>query len=56
MEEICDEIMDLQRKGIYDLLYQKAQQLEGRNTKIVRTFGKDNQGNIAIDHQRVLNI
>ena len=27
MEEICDEIMDLQRKGRYDLMYQKAQQL-----------------------------
>ena len=27
MEEICEEIMDLQKKGRYDLMYQKAQQL-----------------------------
>ena len=26
MEEICKEIMDLQKKGRYDLMYQKAQQ------------------------------
>ena len=24
MEKICDEILDLQRKGRYDLKYQKA--------------------------------
>ena len=25
MEEICEETMDLQKKGRYDLMYQKAQ-------------------------------
>ena len=50
MEEICDEIMDLQRKGRYDLMYEKAQTLGGRTTKVIRTFGmKDNQGNIVTD-------
>ena len=26
MEEICEEIMDLQKEGRYDLMYQKARQ------------------------------
>ena len=50
MEEICEEIMDLQKKGRYDLMYQKAQDLGGRTTKAIRTFGiKDIQGNIVTD-------
>ena len=31
MEEICEEIMDLQKKGRYDLLYHKAQQFKRKN-------------------------
>ena len=51
MEEICEEIMDLKKKGRYDLLYQKAQQLGGRTSKAIRAYGtKDNQGNIVNDH------
>ena len=51
MEEICEEIMDLQKKGRYDLMYQKAQQLGGRTSNVIRTFGiEDNQGNIVTDH------
>ena len=50
MEEICEEIMVLQKKGRYDLMYQKAQQLGERTSKAMRTFGiKDNQGNIVTD-------
>ena len=57
MEEICEEIMDLQKKGRYDLMYQKAQQLGGRTSKAIRTFGiEDNQGNIVTDHRRALRI
>ena len=33
MEEICEEIMDLQKNGGYDLMYQKTQQLGGRASK-----------------------
>ena len=44
MEEMCEEIMDLQKKGGCDLMYQKAHQLGGRTTKVIRMFGiKDNQ-------------
>jgi hypothetical protein len=38
-------------------MYQKAQQLGGRTSKAIRTFGlKDNQGNIVTDHRRALRI
>ena len=57
MEEICEEILDLQKNGRYDLIYQKAQKLEGRTSKGIRTFGiEDNQGNIVTDHQLALRI
>ena len=32
MEEICEEIVDFQKKGRYDLMSQKAQQL-GRTAR-----------------------
>ena len=49
--------MDLQNKGRYDLMYQKAQQLPGRISKAIRTFGiKNNQGNIVTDHQWAIKI
>ena len=47
--------MDLQKKGRYDLIYQKAQQLCGRTSKAIGTFGiEDNQGNIVTDHRQAL--
>ena len=51
MKGICEEIIDLRKKGRYDLMYQKAQQLGGRTSKAIRTCGiEDNQGNIVTDH------
>ena len=38
MEEICEEIMDLQKKGSYDFMYEKAQKVRGRTSKTMRTF------------------
>ena len=35
MEEICKEIMDLQKKGRYDLMYQKAKQLGERTSNAI---------------------
>ena len=44
--------MDLHRKGRYDIMYQKAQQLGGITSKVIRTFGiEDNQGNTVTDHR-----
>ena len=41
----------------YDLMYQKAQQLGGRTSKTIRTFGiENNQGNIVNDHRQALRI
>jgi hypothetical protein len=57
MEEICEEIMDLKKKGRFDPMYQKTQQLGGRTSKAVRTLGiEDNQGNIITDHRQTLRI
>jgi hypothetical protein len=50
MEETCEEIMNLQKKGRNDIMYQKAQQLGGRTSNAIRTFGiEDNQGNIVTE-------
>jgi len=38
MGEICDQTKSLQRKRIYDLMYQKAKQLGSRITKAIRTL------------------
>ena len=57
MEEICEEIMGLQKKGRHDLMFQKAQHLGGRTSKAIRMFGiEDNQGKIVTDHRRALRI
>ena len=57
MEEIFQEKLDLQKEGRYDLMYQKAQRLEGRTRKAIRTFGIEvNQGNIVTDHRRTIKI
>ena len=51
MEEICDKIKRFQRKGRYDHLYPKAEELRGTTTKTSRTFEiKVSQGNIATNH------
>ena len=57
MEVMCEEIMDLKKKGRFDPMYQKTQQLGGRTSKAVRTLGiEDNQGNIITDHRQALRI
>ena len=57
MEEICEEIMDLQKKCRYDIMYQKAHQLRGKTCKAIRTSGiQDNQGNIITCHRQALRI
>ncbi len=48
---------DLQKKGKYDLMYQKAQKLGGRTSKATQMFRiEDNQGNIVTDHPQALRI
>ena len=57
IKEICEQIMNLQKKGRYDLMYQKAKQIGGRTSKAIRTFViKNNQGSIVTDHRQALRI
>jgi hypothetical protein len=57
MKEICEKIMDFQKKGRNYLMCQKAQQLGGRTSRAIRTFGiEESQGNIVTDHRRALRI
>ena len=49
--------MDLQNKGRYDRMYQKAEQLGRKTSKAIRRFEiEDNQGNIVTDHHQVLSV
>ena len=38
MQEICEELMELQKKGRYNIMYPKAQQLGGRTSKAIRLW------------------
>ena len=48
MEGIFEKIMEVERKGRYDLIYQKAQQFEGRTSKPVITFGIEDNHRITL--------
>jgi hypothetical protein len=49
--------MEFQKKGRYDIMHQKAQQLGRRTSKAIRTFGiEDNQDNKVTDHRKALRI
>jgi hypothetical protein len=56
-KEIGEEIMGLQKKGRYDLMYQNAQKLGRRTSKAIRTFGiEENRGSILTDRRQTLRI
>ena len=38
MKKLCEEMMNLQRKCKYDLMYQEAKQLGGRTSKAIKYF------------------
>jgi hypothetical protein len=57
LESICDEIIEFQRTGTYDLMHTKTGELgwkENHGMQNIRT--EDSQGNIMIDQRRVLQI
>jgi hypothetical protein len=39
LESKCDEIMELQRTGRYDLMYRKTKELYRKENNGIRTFG-----------------
>jgi hypothetical protein len=57
MESICDEIIEFQRTGLYDLMYMKTKELGWKENHGIQNISiAYNQGNIIIDKRRVLKI
>jgi hypothetical protein len=57
LDSICDEIIEFQRTGRYDLMYMKTKQLGWKENHGIQNIGiEDSQGNIIIDQRRVLQI
>jgi hypothetical protein len=57
LESIWDEIIEFQRTGCYGLMYMKREELDWHENHGIKNIGiEDSQGNIIIDHRRVLQI
>jgi hypothetical protein len=57
LESICDEIIEFQRTGRYDLMYIKTKKLGWKDTHGIQNIGiEDSQGNIIIDQRRLVQI
>jgi hypothetical protein len=57
LESICDEIIEFQKAGRYDLMYMKKKELGWKKNHGIQNIGmEDSQGNIIIDQRRVLQI
>jgi len=47
LEAICDEIMEFQRTGCYDLIYMKTKELGWKETQRIQNIGTEySQGNV----------
>jgi len=52
---ICNEIMEFQRTGRYDLMYMKTNELGGKETQGIQNIGiEDSQGNRIVQQSQVL--
>jgi hypothetical protein len=57
LESICDEIIEFQRTGRYDLMYMKTKELSWKENHGIQNIGiEDSQENMIIDQRRVLQI
>ena len=57
LENICNEIMEMQRTGHYDLMYVKTKELGWKETQGIQNIGiEDSQGNRLVDQRHVLKI
>jgi len=57
LENMCNEIMEFQRKGPYDLMYMKTKELGWKETQGIQNIGiEDSQGNRIVDQSQVLKI
>jgi hypothetical protein len=52
LESICDEIIEFQRTGHYDLMYMKAKELGWKDNHGIQNTGiEDCKGNMIIDQR-----
>jgi hypothetical protein len=57
LESICDEIIEFQRIGRYDLMYMKTKELGWKENHGIQNIGiEDSQGNIKTDQREVLQV
>jgi len=50
LENICNEIMEFQRTGRYDLIYMKTKELGWKEAQGIQNIGiKDSQGNRIVE-------
>jgi hypothetical protein len=57
LESLCDEIIEFQRTGRYDLMHMKTTELGWKENHGIQNIGiEDCQGNMIIDQRRVLKI
>ena len=57
LERICNEIIEFQRTGHYDLMYMKTKELGWKETQGIQNIGiEDSQGNRIVVQSQVLKI
>ena len=57
LENICNEIMEFQRTGLYDLMYMMTNELGWKETQGIQNIGiEDSQGNRIVEQSQVLKI
>jgi len=57
LENICNEIMEFQSTGFYDLMYTKTKEIGWKETKGIQNIGiEDSQGNGIVEQSQVLKI
>jgi len=57
LENICNEIMEFQRTGRYDLMYMQTKELGWKETQGIQNIGiEDSQGNRIVEQSQVLKI
>jgi hypothetical protein len=55
LENMCDEIMEFQKTGCYDLMYMKTKELGWKETQGIQNIGIENsQGNRIVEQSQVL--
>ena len=55
LENICNEIIEFQRTGRYDLMYMKTKELGWKETQGIQNIGiEDSQGNRIVEQSQVL--